>query len=71
MVDRQHILITSGLGYIGQVLTRQLLENTSARITIVDSNIYGINSLSDFYASSHRVKTIQKDALKYILEDLI
>jgi nucleoside-diphosphate-sugar epimerase len=71
MVDRQHILITGGLGYIGQVLTRQLLENTSARIIIVDSNIYGINSLSDFYASSHRVKTIQKDALKYILEDLI
>ena len=71
MVYSQHILITGGLGYIGQVLTRQLLENTSAKITIVDSNIYRIKSLSDYDASSQRVKIIQKDALKFILEDLI
>jgi nucleoside-diphosphate-sugar epimerase len=70
MVYSQHILITGGLGYIGQVLTRQLLENTSAKITIVDSNVYSIKSLSDFDASSNRVTTIQKDALKFILENL-
>jgi nucleoside-diphosphate-sugar epimerase len=70
MLSGQSILITGGLGYIGQVLTRQLLDKTSATITLVDSNVYNIRSTYEFDASSDRVTIIYKDALEYVLEDL-
>jgi nucleoside-diphosphate-sugar epimerase len=49
MTDNAHILVTGGAGYIGSLLTSELLR-TGYRVTVVDSLLYGGESLLAFLA---------------------
>ncbi len=49
MSDKKHILITGGAGYIGSLLTSELLR-AGTRVTVVDSLLYGGESLLGFWA---------------------
>lgn len=70
MTDR-HILITGGAGYIGSLLTSELLR-LNYRVTVLDSLLFGGESLLPFlhHPNFHFVKTdvteprVFKDALK-------
>jgi nucleoside-diphosphate-sugar epimerase len=70
MTDR-HVLITGGAGYIGSLLTSELLR-ANYRVTVLDSLLFGGESLVPFlhHPSFHFVKTdvteprAVKDALK-------
>ncbi len=46
MTDR-HVLITGGAGYIGSILTSELLR-ANYRVTVLDSLLFGGESLSRF-----------------------
>jgi len=70
MTDR-HVLITGGAGYIGSLLTSELLR-ANYRVTVLDSLLFGGESLISFlhHPNFHFVKTdvteprAVKDALK-------
>jgi nucleoside-diphosphate-sugar epimerase len=70
MTDR-HVLITGGAGYIGSLLTTELLR-ANYRVTVLDSLLYGGEALIPFlhHPNFHFVKTdvteprAVKDALK-------
>ena len=49
MSDKGHILVTGGAGYIGSLLTCELLR-AGYRVTVVDSLLYGGESLLGFFA---------------------
>jgi len=57
MSDKGHILVTGGAGYIGSLLTAELLRS-EYRVTVVDSLLYSGESLLGFFAhpSFHFVK---------------
>jgi nucleoside-diphosphate-sugar epimerase len=50
MTDKRHILVTGGAGYIGSLLASELLR-LGYRVTVVDSLLYGGESLLGFYAN--------------------
>ena len=43
----KNILLTGGLGYIGCILTGFLL-NEGYKVTILDNNLYKVNSIANF-----------------------
>lgn len=47
MNDKEHILVTGGAGYIGSLLTSELLRS-GYRVTVIDSLLYGGESLLAF-----------------------
>jgi nucleoside-diphosphate-sugar epimerase len=47
--DKGHILVTGGAGYIGSLLTSELLR-AGYRVTVLDSLLYGGESLLGFFA---------------------
>jgi nucleoside-diphosphate-sugar epimerase len=49
MIAKGHILVTGGAGYIGSLLTSELLR-AGYRVTVVDSLLYGGESLLGFFA---------------------
>jgi nucleoside-diphosphate-sugar epimerase len=49
MSDKKHILITGGAGYIGSLLTSELLR-AGNYVTVVDNLLYGGESLLGFWA---------------------
>jgi hypothetical protein len=49
MSDKKHILITGGAGYIGSLLTSELLR-AGSYVTVVDNLLYGGESLLGFLA---------------------
>lgn len=49
MADKDHVLITGGAGYIGSLLTAELLR-TGRRVTVVDELLFGGESLLGFMA---------------------
>jgi nucleoside-diphosphate-sugar epimerase len=49
MPEKPHVLITGGAGYIGSLLTSELLR-TGRRVTVVDSLLFGGESLLGFMA---------------------
>ena len=49
MNDKRHVLITGGAGYIGSLLTLELLR-TGNYVTVVDNLLYGGESLLGFLA---------------------
>jgi nucleoside-diphosphate-sugar epimerase len=49
MSDKRHILVTGGAGYIGSLLTAELLR-TGWQVSVVDSLLYGGESLLGFMA---------------------
>ncbi|MFH1523837.1 MAG: NAD(P)-dependent oxidoreductase [Chloroflexota bacterium] len=49
MSDKRHILVTGGAGYIGSLLTSELLR-AGWRVTVMDSLLYGGESLLGFLA---------------------
>jgi nucleoside-diphosphate-sugar epimerase len=49
MSDKGHILVTGGAGYIGSLLTAELLRS-GYRVTVVDSLLYSGESLLGFFA---------------------
>ncbi len=49
MSEQTHVLITGGAGYIGSLLTAELLRS-GRRVTVVDSLLYGGESLLGFLA---------------------
>jgi nucleoside-diphosphate-sugar epimerase len=49
MTDKNHVLITGGAGYIGSLLTSELLR-TGHRVTVVDELLFGGESLLGFMA---------------------
>lgn len=49
MKDKKHILITGGAGYIGSLLTSELLRNGNY-VTVVDNLLYGGEALLSFMA---------------------
>ncbi len=49
MSEKGHILITGGAGYIGSLLTAELLRG-GYRVTVLDSLLYGGESLLGFFA---------------------
>ena len=49
MSDKKHILITGGAGYIGSLLTSELLR-AGNYVTVVDNLLYGGESLLGFLA---------------------
>lgn len=58
MTDERHILITGGAGYIGSLLTSELLR-ANYRVTVLDSLLFGGESLVPFlhHPNFHFVKT--------------
>jgi nucleoside-diphosphate-sugar epimerase len=50
MIEKGHILVTGGAGYIGSLLVSELLR-LGYRVTVVDSLLYGGESLLGFYAN--------------------
>ena len=68
----KHILITGGAGYIGSLLTSELLRQ-NYRVTILDSLLFGGESLLSFlhHPNFHFVKTdvTEKRAVKDALKD--
>jgi nucleoside-diphosphate-sugar epimerase len=58
MNDERHILITGGAGYIGSLLTSELLR-ANYRVTVLDSLLFGGESLVPFlhHPNFHFVKT--------------
>ena len=48
MSAKGHILVTGGAGYIGSLLTSELLRG-GYRVTVVDSLLYGGESLLGFF----------------------
>jgi nucleoside-diphosphate-sugar epimerase len=57
------ILITGGAGYIGSVLTNELIKNKSNKITVVDKLIFGQSSLKSL------IETKQIEFLNYDVRD--
>ena len=57
MTDQRHILITGGAGYIGSLLTSELLR-ANYRVTVLDSLLFGGESLVPFlnHPNFHFVK---------------
>ncbi len=49
MSDKGHILVTGGAGYIGSLLTSELLR-AGYHVTVLDSLLYGGESLLGFFA---------------------
>jgi nucleoside-diphosphate-sugar epimerase len=49
MIEKAHILITGGAGYIGSLLTAELLRS-GRRVTVVDDLLFGGESLLGFMA---------------------
>ena len=49
MSDKRHILVTGGAGYIGSLLTSELLR-AGWRVTVIDSLLFGGESLLGFLA---------------------
>jgi nucleoside-diphosphate-sugar epimerase len=49
MSDERHILVTGGAGYIGSLLTAELLR-TGFRVTVLDNLLYSGESLLGFFA---------------------
>jgi nucleoside-diphosphate-sugar epimerase len=49
MVDKKHVLVTGGAGYIGSLLTSILL-GANWRVTVVDNLLYGGESLLAFFS---------------------
>ena len=45
--NQKHILITGGAGYIGSILTSELLRQNQ-RVTVADSLLFGGESLLSF-----------------------
>lgn len=58
MHDKPHVLITGGAGYVGSLLTAELLRS-GRRVTVVDNLLFGGESLLGFMANPdfHFVKT--------------
>jgi nucleoside-diphosphate-sugar epimerase len=58
MTDERHILITGGAGYIGSLLTSELLR-ANYRVTVLDDLLFGGESLLGFlhHPNFHFVKT--------------
>ena len=59
MDELKSILVTGGAGYIGSVLTHQLVES-GYNVRIIDSLIYGKDGISDLI-SNNSVELIEKD----------
>lgn len=57
MKTEHHVLITGGAGYIGSLLTSELLR-TNYRVTVVDNLLFGGESLLGFlhHPNFHFVK---------------
>jgi nucleoside-diphosphate-sugar epimerase len=55
----RHVLVIGGAGFVGSVLTRRLLER-GLTITILDSLMYGDESIRDLYENP-RLEVIQGD----------
>ena len=51
-IERKHVLITGGAGYIGSFLTGELL-NRGYQITVVDDLLYGGESLLTFLSNEN------------------
>ncbi|KAF0109310.1 MAG: NAD-dependent epimerase/dehydratase [Anaerolineaceae bacterium] len=49
MPDKPHVLVTGGAGYVGSLLTSELLR-TGRRVTVVDDLLFGGESLLGFMA---------------------
>ncbi len=52
MENERHVLVTGGAGYIGSLLTAELLR-MGYRVTVVDALLYGGESLLGFFAHPH------------------
>jgi nucleoside-diphosphate-sugar epimerase len=48
------ILITGGAGYLGSVLTSQLLAN-NYEVTVIDKCVYGVKHLAQFFGKNYRL----------------
>ena len=70
MSTNGHILVTGGAGYIGSLLTSELLR-IGYRVTVVDSLLYGGESLLGFFAHPNfhfeRVDVIEPGAVRAAL----
>ena len=70
MSTKGHILVTGGAGYIGSLLTSELLR-IGYRVTVVDSLLYGGESLLGFFAHPNfhfeRVDVIEPGAVRAAL----
>ena len=68
MTDR-HILITGGAGYIGSILTSELLRQ-NYRVTILDSLLFGGESVVPFlnHPNFHFVKNEQNNVKNELIE---
>jgi NAD(P)-dependent dehydrogenase (short-subunit alcohol dehydrogenase family) len=49
MSESKHIVVTGGAGYIGSLLTAQLLQQ-GYRVTVVDNLLFGGESLLTFFS---------------------
>ncbi len=52
MSERPHVLVTGGAGYIGSLLTGELLR-AGYRVTVVDDLLFGGESLLSYFADPH------------------
>lgn len=56
----RNIVITGAAGYVGSVLTRQLLYDPDNHLILVDKGMYGLDSLKDIEGSYHIYDTTVK-----------
>lgn len=63
-----NILVTGGCGYIGSKLVQELLNNEENTVVVLDSGIFGFDSLSE-YMYSERFKLVKGDIR--IKEDIL
>lgn len=59
------VLITGGAGYLGSILTHELLES-GHDVTVYDTGYYGFEGLTDI---KNRIKIIQKDIRQIVIDD--
>lgn len=67
----KNILIVGGAGYIGTALVTQLVQNTTARIIVLDKLIFGTHALHSFLPLTDRFFFLKGDAQNADIEGII